>query len=341
MNRLLKYSVLSLVVAYLPITSVSADINCSIEPPIPSLHVKSHTGSNRHASTQSIKRNAQRSGTRAATRTIQASLYPAQVLKLTGDVRLVMRGGQATNQTLTIGSQLLLGDVVQTGRQSFVTIVLASGVTSVLPANARVALNKTSDTVARYDLLQGSIENYVKKKPNAKRNTFEVTVPNGVLGVRGTHFWVDYDLGNGRSGLSVGEGVVVVRPRQSCSTSLVVTKDHSAIIGETLSDARDTHPILSQPEWSDVRAQRDDNLVFDISSVAGARYYVAQVAKDAGFLDIVAEQQNKSNNPQVKVPANQLDEGFYYVRFAAQDEHGLGNYGRPYLFLLNRKGETR
>ena len=268
---------------------------------------------------------------------VSVKIYPAKVLKLKGDVVLVSRAGQLVNRPLTVGAELFLDDVVETGRQSFVTIVLGSGVTSVLPSNAKVALKQTSASVARYELLRGSIENRVNKKPNAKRSTFEITVPNGILGVRGTQFVVDYDLGHGDSGVSVAEGVVVVRPLQSCAMPLVVTNGHSARISRTFNPVSDIHGLLAAPAWINVHAQRSRDFSFEVSQVDGAAKYVAQVARDASFTDVVAEQDSPSQNQQVTVPAHDLADGFYYVRLAALDQYGLRGLTQTYLFLKNTK----
>ena len=271
---------------------------------------------------------------------VLAKLYPAKVFKLKGDVVLVSRGGQWVNRPLTVGTELFLDDVVETGRQSFVTIMLGSGVTSVLPSNAKVALKQASDSVARYELLKGSIENRVEKKPNAKRSVFEIVVPNGVLGVRGTQFAVDYDLGRGESGVSVTEGVVVVRPLQSCSVSLVVTDGHSARIGRTFNSTSDIHGLLAAPVWTNIQAQRNNDFSFDVSTVDGAVKYVAQVARDANFIDVVAEQESPSRDGRVVVPGSDLPDGFYYVRLAALDQYGLRGLTQTHLFLKNTKTIT-
>ena len=267
-------------------------------------------------------------------------LYPAKVLKLKGDVVLVSRAGQVVNRPLTVGANLFLDDVVETGRQSFVTIVLGSGVTSVLPSNAKIALKQTSASVARYELLRGSIENRVNKKPNAKRSTFEIMIPNAILGVRGTHFTVDYDLGHGESGVSVAEGVVVVRPLRSCSKALIVTGEHSAHIKQSFNPATDIKGLLPAPVWVSARAQRTDDFSFDVSKIEGAAKYVAQVARDADFLDVVAEQEAPSQNESVVVPGRDLPDGFYYVRLAALDQYGLRGLTQTYLFLKNTTSIT-
>ena len=314
--------------------SARAQEPCAPEPDVSSLL---KTSSNGPLKKNTVYSNRKKIQLGKSTSTLPQSSYPAKVLKLEGDVMLVSRAGQQVNRSLIIGSELLLDDVVQTGRQSFVTIVLGSGVTSVLPSNAKIALKQTSASVARYELLQGSIENRVVKKPNPKRSTFEITVPNGVLGVRGTHFTVDYDLGRGESGVSVADGVVVVRPLQSCSVSLVVTGGHSARIEQMLNPVPNIQGLLAAPVWTDVRAQRSDDFSFEVSTVEGAVKYVAQVARDANFLDLVAEQDNPSQGGRVVVPGRSLPDGFYYVRLAALDQRGLNGLTNTYLFLKNTK----
>ncbi|MBS1175585.1 MAG: hypothetical protein H6R05_1716 [Burkholderiaceae bacterium] len=335
MNQLLMRS-FWLVVSVCMSASALAQESCAPEPdissvlkPLPNNSIKKGTASS-YPKKSPLRQPKQ----------ISTKLYPAKVLKLKGDVILVSRAGQLVNRPLIIGSELLLDDVVETGRQSFVTIVLGSGVISVLPSNAKVALKQASASVARYELLQGSIENRVVKKPNAKRSTFEITVPNGVLGVRGTHFTVEYDLGRGDSGVSVADGVVVVRPVLSCSRSLVVTDNHSARIGPTFNPTSDIQKLLVAPIWTNVRAQRSNDFSFEVSTVEGAVKYVAQVARDAKFLDVVAEQDSPDQGGRVVVPGRDLPDGFYYVRLAALDQRGLRGLTQTYLFLKNTKNIT-
>ena len=302
---------------------------CTTEPDLSSVFGASKLA----VSKKSVKNTNRLTQTTAYEKT--TSLYPAVVTKLTGSVILISRNGQILNQSLTIGSQLQRGDVVETGRQSFITFVLASGVTSSLPSNTKVALQQASSSVARYDLLQGRIENRVIKKPNAKRNTFEVTVPNGILGVRGTHFLVTHDVQSGVSALSVKQGVVVVKPLKSCSVPLVVQAEQSTLIKEAFSES-DVKTSLEAPEWGASKSQRDDNLLFEVAPVIGAKAYVAQVARDEGFLDVILEGE-ASDNTNIVIPSHGLSDGFYYARFGTIDEQGINGYGRSYLFLRNIK----
>ena len=333
MNRLLM-RFFGLMVLMCMSVSALAQEHCVSEPDISSVLKSS---SNNSLKKRTVSSCAKKPRLNQQPKQTPTELYPAKVLKLKGDVVLVSRAGQVVNRPLTVGANLFLDDVVETGRQSFVTIVLGSGVTSVLPSNAKIALKQTSASVARYELLRGSIENRVNKKPNAKRSTFEIMVPNGVLGVRGTHFTVDYDLGRGDSGVSVADGMVVVRPLQSCSISLVVTGGRSARIGQTLDSVADMQGLLAAPVWTNVAAQRSNDFSFEISAVEGAVKYVAQVARDANFLDVVAEQDSPSQGGRVRVPGRDLPDGFYYVRLAALDQRGLNGLTNTYLFLKNTK----
>lgn len=261
------------------------------------------------------------------------AVYPAQVVRLSGDVLLVEHNGVAVQQKLMVGSKLQLNDVVQTGRQSFVTIVLGAGVSSSLPSNTKIRLQQSSNSVARYELLDGGIENRVIKKPNASRSTFEITVPNGILGVRGTHFWVLADVGINASAVSVADGVVVARPLKSCSAPLVISQNQSALVKPVFSPS-DVVASLPAPELVLNNAQRGTDLLFDIKPVVGANMYVVQVARDEQFTDLIAEARGSE---RVVVPAADMADAFYYVRTGSIDARGINGFGQSSLFLRNRE----
>lgn len=130
---------------------------------------------------------------------------------------------------------------------------------------------------------------------------------------------------------------MVVRPLRSCSKALIVTGEHSAHIKQSFNPATDIKGLLPAPVWTNVAAQRSNDFSFEISAVEGAVKYVAQVARDANFLDVVAEQDSPSQGGRVSVPGRDLPDGFYYVRLAALDQRGLNGLTNTYLFLKNTK----
>ena len=111
----------------------------------------------------------------------------------------------------------------------------------------------------------------------------------------------------------------------------------SARIGQTLDSVADMQGLLAAPVWTNVAAQRSNDFSFEISAVEGAVKYVAQVARDANFLDVVAEQDSPSQGGRVSVPGRDLPDGFYYVRLAALDQRGLNGLTNTHLFLKNTK----
>ena len=256
-------------------------------------------------------------------------VYPLTVIALTGDVQRE-RGG--SSQPIGVGESLYLNDVVVTGRDGFVSLRLGDGTVNALPPNARVKLSQVDAYTARYELLKGRVESRVVKSPNAKKSTFEIRLPTVSIGVRGTHFSVAYEE-NGIIKAEVIEGLVRIHQRNTCSTPLFVRRDESVRLDFSNWQVR---PLLKSPQLVDKTApQRADGLAFYVTSVAGAKKYVAQVANDADFLDI--QREFSSSDEVIRLPDDGLPDGFYYVRLAAEDELGLRGQTQQYVFLRNRE----
>ena len=161
----------------------------------------------------------------------QAAERTGKVVKLKGSARYST--GNNIWQPVSVGTQLRAGALVQTAKDSFVDIALtdsdvvqpptASGVgaggrrptatqdlvrlseDSVLAIDKLTVVNTGAEKVTetQLDLRSGRILGSVKKMAAASR--FEVRVPNGVAGIRGTLFAISAD-----GVVSVGIGQVVI-----------------------------------------------------------------------------------------------------------------------------------
>jgi hypothetical protein len=98
---------------------------------------------------------------------------------------------------VSAGALLHEGDEVRTGRDAFVSMILPDGSHIVLPSSSRIQITRLRTTLLtgaverRFDLKQGEVTTDVTPLKNP-RDSFRVTSPSVVAGVRGTRFRVNY-----------------------------------------------------------------------------------------------------------------------------------------------------
>ncbi len=257
---------------------------------------------------------------------LQASAFPVKIVHLQGQAWLITPGqGEVP---LTQGMTLNEGQSVRTGEASFATLGFGDGANTVLPSFSHLTLRKDQKHGAPQILLQkGEVESYVPKRATPF-NSFEVITPQGVLGVRGTHFRVH--IGTSKNSLiEVLDGRVVAsstqatnRPETSVNPTqgLVLTERGTLQVSNLLpatQSAEQAQTAPGNPEWQ-IRAQ----------PVPAAAEYLAQISRSADFLHI--EQDQRTPLPQFSFKG--LKDAFYYVRIVAIDRQGL--QGLPSEFLL-------
>ncbi|AZC39855.1 FecR domain-containing protein [Pseudomonas chlororaphis] len=257
---------------------------------------------------------------------LQAQAFPVKVLYLQGRAWLIVKG--QSEQSLAMGMTLEVGQSVRTGDASFVTLSFADGVLSVLPPRSHVLLSRDRQHGAPQIILQdGEVESYVPKRPT-QYNSFEVTTPQGVLGVRGTHFRVR--INNPKSSLvEVLDGRVVTLSSLSPSRKEVVIEHNQGLVFSSKGELH-VKPLLRAPQDAEHESSAPGNPDWRIrtQTIPGAVAYFAQVSRSADFLNI--EQDQLSPRPEFIFKG--LEDAFYYVRIVAIDAQGLR--GDPASFLL-------
>lgn len=264
----------------------------------------------------------------------RASLFPAKVIKMQGKVQMVSRNGLMLSNPidLSIGSLLERGDALRTYEQSFVSFELGDGAISVVPSNTSITLNQArGNKIARYELQNGRVESYVPKKERSSKNTFEIQVPNAIVGVRGTHFTVVQFANTQQTKLSVDDGTVWVHSRKVCQAPVIVNSGNGLNIDKLESGAKAV-PLLAAPTFNSLQdAFRQDKALFELTPVQGAIEYQIQIAKDPEFIDL--QRESRSSKPITTFDISSLNNGFYYVRSSAFDASGIEGQTDNQFFL--------
>ncbi len=243
----------------------------------------------------------------------------------------VVIGGNAPS----VGAVLPEGTTVETGRNGFISFTSGFGGRISLPSNTTARLIKSRRYVLGDTL---DVDFAVSRgRANATSPTLQgqdrlrMRTPLAVTAVRGTQFRVAYDPESGTSSLTeVTEGNVQVAAGGE-------TRAAPAGFGVSSSASGVSEPeeLLPSPEFLDPGAvQTDESLTFAMAPVAGARGYRVQLARDAGFLDVVTEQ--LVSTQAATIPS--IDNGRYFVRARSISQSGLEGTSESYTFLRKRIG---
>lgn len=257
---------------------------------------------------------------------LQGSAFPAKVTHLQGQAWFITpnQGERPLTQGMTINA----GQSIRTGEASFVTVSFGDGVNTVLLPLSQFTLDKDqTHGEAQVLLKKGEVESYVPKR-GMPFNSFEVITPQGVLGVRGTHFRVHIDTPES-SLIEVLDGRVVANKTQTGNhpetsinpnQGLVLAENGTLQVRDLLpatNSAEEAKTVPTDLEWQ-IRAQ----------PVPAAAQYLAQISRSADFLTIEQDQ----HGPLPLFRFKGLKDAFYYVRIIAIDNLGLR--GMPADFLL-------
>lgn len=256
---------------------------------------------------------------------------PARLIAFRGQIRVESGGAQVTPQR---GMALNEGAVLSTDANAFLTIEMADGSRTTLPSRSRLRIVRL-----RRVILTGAVEREFaleagrsgsKVSPLANpRDQFQIDTPVAVAAVRGTDFRVAFNPDSGRSVLEVVEGKVADRHAASGAELLTNAGFGAVAQAQGLSE-----PIALLPAVklrSPAKAQEDPELAFEVLPTPGAASYRAQLAYDAGLIDLFAEAE--STTPTISLPS--APNGTYFVRITALDAAGIE--GLPSVYAFERR----
>lgn len=255
-----------------------------------------------------------------------------EVYSVAGPVGL-MRKGEG-RKAAAKGLKLKEGDVIQTGRKGFVTIVGYRGSKISLPSNSkarfidarRYEINDLIDVQVK--ILEGRGNVIAPKLQDQER--YRVGNPVAVTAVRGTQFRVGYDKEADLSLSEVTEGAVAVIGDErtvSAPAGFGVTASSSGV--------KDVEELLPAPTMIEPgKIQKEADLEFALVPSDGAVGYRTQIFRDQSLLEIKDEVVSRD----LKVVFGSLEDGRYVVQSRAIAESGLEGQVSTHSFLRKRLG---
>ncbi|MBK9589220.1 MAG: FecR domain-containing protein [Sphingomonadales bacterium] len=254
----------------------------------------------------------------------------ARLESLRGQVTISVNGATRPARE---GETLSEGAEVETGRNAFVTLRLADGSTLAVPSLSVLGL-----TWLREVNLTGALEREVNVRAGRMRarvtpmtnpdSSFRVVTPVAVSAVRGTEFRVAYRAGQSFSAVEVDNGKVEFI---GADTRVLISAGFGAVNlnGQQSGALRLlAPPKLDEPD----KVQSEEQLHFSLIALAGAESYHVQIARDAGFVENVAEETSQGTEFTMQsLPADS-----YFVKVSAYDEQGLEGMADTYTFERRR-----
>jgi len=249
----------------------------------------------------------------------------AVVVAASGDVRVSEHGGERGTGGAMAAMRVAKGALVTTGPDGFVTLRLPDGSLCTLPSNSSVRLLRfampSGQRGALLDLQAGEVESRVPPQAHPSgRDVFQVRTRIATVGVRGTRFRVSV-TDKDEVAVSVLESRVVVQT--GGLPEIFVSELEGAVVGGHRPTAAAT-PLLPAPELSGAgEPQNQPGVLLAWHEVDGASGYRAQIARDALFLDLVAEQRTARTGGRELALFEGIAPGSYFSRVAAVNSDGV------------------
>ena len=256
---------------------------------------------------------------------------PLRVLSFSGPVS-IHAGSQVV--TPTVGAELSEGALVSTGARGFISIGGEGNSRLSLPSNSRVRINGARryliDDTVDFDLrvLRGRGDIVAPKLKKGER--FRVGTPVAVTAVRGTEFRIGFDEDASLALTEVTEGLVEVSAEGSSTEAPAGTGVASNRDGIGSPEA-----LLSAPEIVDPGAiQTGETVNFEVEPITGASGYRTQIARDAGFIEVIAETVSGADDAVFA----EIADGRLFVRSRAIAQSGLEGFSKVYSFRRKQVG---
>jgi len=199
-------------------------------------------------------------------------------------------------------------------------------------------LPRVGGVLSGVQLQEGQVEVKAQKATNGGLPGFQVSTPQGLLGVRGTEFRVAVD---GRAEVTrseVLEGQVAVdglhgKPGQRVNAGFGLVVDRTG-------DVQPPVRLLAAPDLSALPALQDRVLVrMPLAPQPGAVAYLGQIAADARFEPVLQTVRTEISATGTLLRFADLPDGRYVLRVRAEDTQGLQGLDAQHTFTLKARPE--
>lgn len=267
---------------------------------------------------------------------LRAEPLTARIIALRGTVTL-QHDGQRT--VPGVGTAILPGAAIETGGDGFVTLQLPNGSRTSMPTRTRLTIVRLHRIVLTgsmdYDFAVdgGKVETVASPLGPDRNNRFRIRTPRALAAVRGTVFRVGYSGAEAVSLAEVIEGAVAASSTSGAEAALA--PGLGAVI--SASGGLATEALLAPPELlTPGRVQTDPVVRLALAPMTGVQAYRLQIAEDAGFSSVLAEQQ--ASEPVFAFEG--ISNGSLFVRISAVAASGLEGMPRTYAMRRVLAGLT-
>lgn len=274
---------------------------------------------------------------RVPLRLLRSEGVPARVEQVVGDVRLL--DGAAT-VPLRAGEALGEGATLRTGTDGSTTVRLADGSLLRLAASSQMQIDRARrytavDHVSSGVKVESGRVEVQATKAVAGKPGFEVRTPQGVLGVRGTEFRVKVAVDAQITSGEVLEGAVQFAGDAGDAGGRRLGAGFGTSIDAERRVSEPT-PLLQAPDVSAMPVLQERLVLrFPLPAMVGAAGFRGQVARDARFQEVLAD--NLAQGPELRF--TNLDDGNYVLRVRAIDARSLEGLDAVLAFRLKARPE--
>ncbi|MGK2915475.1 MAG: FecR domain-containing protein [Porticoccaceae bacterium] len=260
----------------------------------------------------------------------------ARVVAATGE-STVIRAGDGTSSAITLDSRINAGDTVTCAANSYATLQFEDDSRLRVQADSQIRLEAAwvyGDAgffASEIALERGRTENEVPaREPSATR--LRIRTPAAITSVRGTRFRVSTETidSSSRSEVLRGQVGVVARGKVVPVNAGFGTLTHA---GKAPSPPV---PLLPAPDLASLPSLLERvPLRFELTPLAGAAGYRAQVATDPTFNALVAD--FSADSPIMHGP--DIANGVYWLRVRGSDAHRIEGVDGVHRFTLHARPE--
>ncbi len=250
----------------------------------------------------------------------------------------VLRGTARLGSTAA-GTEVLPGDVVETGAQSTLTLRFVDGSSVVVSPQSKVLIEnllvygKSGITETRLRIEEGGLDSSVKPKTQATSSRYVVTTPVFNLGVRGTEFRARFDSNSKTAFSEVLTGGVAAQGTRS-EVQIAAGFGTLALIN---TEPKPPVKLLDAPLLRGI-AKTASRVPVDLSwqPEKDASAYRAQIFTDRSFERQVVEGVFTQPNARWL----NLPDGAYVLRVRSIDAQGLEGAATASDFVLKARPEA-